>query len=184
MKSSSRSIKVVWSFIKKPYYAIRRSHIGKGTIIEKNVLLQNTIVGKYCYIGPNSAYNDTRIGNYCSLAIGVQIGGMEHSYWEVSTSARLSDNCVSGKITTIGNDVWIGAGSIIKQGVTIGNGAVVGANSFVNKDVPPYAIVFGSPAKIFKYRFDEKDIQRIEKTNYWDYKPSVARNILAQLTIK
>ncbi len=177
-----RCIKSIWSFLKKPLYTIRYSRFGTGSIIERNVILHNTIIGKYCYIGPNSSYNDTRIGNYCSFATGVQIGGMEHSYWDISTSTRLSDSCISGKITTIGNDVWIGADSIVKQGVTIGNGAVIGANSFVNKDVPPYAIVFGSPAKIYKYRFTEEEIRRIEESNYWDYEPSIAKKIISEIT--
>jgi len=73
------------------------------------------------------------------------------------------------KECVIGNDVWIGCNSTILRGVTIGNGAVIGANSLVNKDVPPYAIVVGSPAKIIKYRFDEEIIQALLKIKWWDY---------------
>ena len=62
---------------------------------------------------------------------------------------------------TIGNDVWIGTDSIIRRGITVGDGAVIGANSFVNSDVPPYAIVAGIPAKIIKYRFSEKVIRKL-----------------------
>ena len=145
--------------------------------------MRNTHIGNYTYVGPNGCYNNTRIGNYCSLSVGVQIGGMEHSYWEVSTSTRLSDSCIRERLTTIGHDVWIGADSIIKQGVTVGNGAVIGANSFVNKDVPPYAIVFGTPAKVFKYRFDEDTIKRIEESRYWEYKPIKAKEIISKINI-
>ena len=146
--------------------------------------MHNVRVGKNCFIGGNSSYNDTVIGNYCSLAMGVQVGGMEHSYMDVSMSPRLSDKCVDGIITQIGHDVWIGADSIIKQGIRIGNGAVVGANSFVNKDVPPYAIVFGSPAKIYKYRFDKDTIDVIEKTHYWDYTPKEAKRIIKDICVR
>lgn len=180
-KTISNSVKIIISYIKKPFYAIRHNHIDEGTIVEGNVFMRNTHIGKYSYVGPNGCYNNTRIGNYCSLSVGVQIGGMEHSYWDISTSTRLSSSCISGKITIIGNDVWIGADCIIKQGVTIGDGAVIGANSFVNKDVPPFAIVFGSPAKIYKYRFDEDKIKKIEESHYWDYKPTKAKEILSNI---
>ena len=69
----------------------------------------------------------------------------------------------------IENDVWIGAKSTIMSGVKIHNGAVVGAGSVVTKDVPPYAIVAGNPAKIVKYRFNEKQIQSLLKISWWDW---------------
>ena len=67
----------------------------------------------------------------------------------------------------IGNDVWIGTDSIIRRGVTIGDGAVIGANSFVNKDVPPFAVVAGNPAKLIRYRFSQKKIDCILKSEWW-----------------
>ena len=70
--------------------------------------------------------------------------------------------------TVIGNDVWIGKRAIIKAGVKIGDGAVVGAGAVVTKDVPPYAIVAGVPAKIIKYRFDEDTIAQLLKTKWWN----------------
>ena len=70
--------------------------------------------------------------------------------------------------TTIGNDVWIGAKAIIKCGVTIGHGAVVAGGTFVSKDVPPYAIVGGVPAKVIKYRFDEATIQQLLELEWWN----------------
>ena len=176
-----KGIKRLATIIKRPFLSLRKNHFGKGSIIENNVLMRNTRIGKYCYIGPNGCYNNVVVGNYCSLSVAVQIGGMEHSYWEISTSTYLSDSCVNGKRTTIGNDVWIGADCIIRQGITIGNGAVVGANSFVNKDVPPYAIVFGNPAKVYKYRFSEGLIKRIEDSEYWNYPPEKAKKIIKSL---
>src|SRR5699024_9683317 len=100
---------------------------------------------------------------YCSIAPGVQIGGMEHSYWWLSTSTFLSEQCISNKKTKIGYDVWIAAGSIIKQGVKIGDGSVIGAMSFVNKDIPPNSIAFGVPAKIFKKRMDPQLFEKLKK---------------------
>ena len=96
-------------------------------------------------------------------------------------SPLLSDECKSPERTIIGNDVWLGAGCIIKQGVKIGDGAVVGAGSFVNKDVEPFSIVVGSPAKLLKYRFDEDVREAIVKSGYWDKNPEEAKQILNEL---
>lgn len=96
-------------------------------------------------------------------------------------SPILSDECKFPERTVIGNDVWIGAQAIIKQGVRIGNGAVIGANSFVNKDVEPFSIVVGSPAKLLKYRFDEDVREAIVKSGYWDKNPEEAKQILNEL---
>ncbi|MDL4470788.1 CatB-related O-acetyltransferase [Citrobacter braakii] len=73
------------------------------------------------------------------------------------------------KNTTIGNDVWIGNDVVLKGGISIGDGAVVAANSVVTKDVPPYAIVAGVPAKIIKYRFESDIIEQLLKIKWWNY---------------
>ncbi|MBQ9989685.1 MAG: CatB-related O-acetyltransferase [Lachnospiraceae bacterium] len=72
----------------------------------------------------------------------------------------------------IGNDVWIGAGSTIMGGVTIHNGAVVAANSTVTRDVPPYAIVAGNPARVVKYRCSEATIQKLNQICWWNWSPA------------
>jgi serine acetyltransferase len=70
---------------------------------------------------------------------------------------------------TIENDVWIGAKATVMSGIKIGNGAVVAAGSVVTKDVPPYAIVAGNPAKIVKYRFDESQIEKLLQISWWNW---------------
>lgn len=162
------------------FFKLRGSKVSVRSDIKGNVLLRNSIIGSYVHIGPNCIINNTTIGDYSSIAPQVQIGGMEHPYWDASSSTYLSDGAKQ-EYTEIGHDVWIGAAAIVKAGVKIGNGAVVGANSFVNKDVPPYAIVVGSPAKVYKYRFDDKKIAELESSRYWEYKPLKARTILAKL---
>lgn len=72
----------------------------------------------------------------------------------------------------IGNDVWIGANSTIMSGVKIGDGAIVGATSTVTKDIPPYAIVAGNPAKIIKYRFNDEQINFLLEISWWDWEES------------
>lgn len=81
-----------------------------------------------------------------------------------------------GKIV-IGNDVWIGDGVFIRRGVTIGDGAVIAARSFVNKDVPPYTIVGGTPAKIIKERFAADQIERIMRLRWWEYGVSALHEV-------
>jgi len=161
--------------LRNPLFRLGGTGIGKQTVISKGCNLRNSRIGKYSYVGEYSSLNHVEMGNYCSIAPNVHIGGMEHSYWKVSTSPRLSDAAICDTKTVIGNDVWIGARCYIKGGITIGNGAVIGAQSMVNKDVPPYAIVFGTPARIYKYRFVHDVITAIEKTHYWDMEPSEAK---------
>ena len=71
---------------------------------------------------------------------------------------------------TVENDVWIGHGSKILSGVSIGDGAIIGANSLVTRDIPPYAIAAGSPARVIKYRFDEQTIEKLLEIRWWDFK--------------
>lgn len=92
-----------------------RAFIGPKTLIK------NFVIGKYTYLGRFSILNNVEVGNYCSIAPGVQIGGMEHSYWWFSCSTFLSDHCISNKRTIIGHDVWIGANVVFNQGIKIGN---------------------------------------------------------------
>lgn len=178
LKTIKQTITILF---KVPYYWLRHNRISVTSEIGKNSFLKNCIVGKWCFIGGNGTFNNTEIGNYTCIAPSCQIGGMEHSYWRASISPKISNECISDRVTHIGHDVWIAANCIIKQGVTIGDGAVVGAQSFVNKDVPPYAIVFGSPAKIHKYRFDEAMINRLNESYYWNFEPEKAINILEEI---
>lgn len=150
-------------------------------MIANDVSLKQCEIGKYNYIATRDSFYNVKVGNYCSFGPDVHIGGLQHSYWWYTTSARIADDMGVVKRTIIGNDVWIGAGCIIKQGIMIGDGAVIGANSFVNKDVEPFSIVAGSPAKIIKYRFDEKVRDAIIKSGYWYKDPKEAKQILNEL---
>ncbi len=183
MVSSVSTIKQLLQWLKLPLFKLRNNTIKTGSIIDSGTFLRDSVIGKYCYIGRNCVINSTEIGNYSCIAAGVQIGGMEHSYQELSISPMLmGEKCLLGVKTVIGHDAWIGANCIIKQGITIGDGAVVGANSFVNKDVEPYAIVFGSPAKFFKYRDCKESEKILEQSEYWKKNPKEAKDILKQLS--
>lgn len=138
-------------------------------------------MGRYSYMGVNNSVCDTKIGSFCSIASNCAIGGGNHKMNVVSTSPAfyaghniLKKNFFdifeeSNRGVEIGNDVWIGEAVFIKDGVRIGTGAVIGAHSVVAKDVPPYAIFAGVPAKLLRYRFDENTIERLLESNWWNW---------------
>lgn len=134
------------------------------------------IVGATLEFGGGKA-NHVLIGRYTSIGHQVLfISGYNHDYNNVSTYP-FEDIAAGGLTNTstkanhyqiiIGNDVWIGRGVTILGGVRIGNGAVIGAGSVIAKDVPPYAIVVGNPAKIIKYRFANDIIEKLQKIKWW-----------------
>jgi acetyltransferase-like isoleucine patch superfamily enzyme len=164
-----------------PKYVLKKSSIHYSTRIEGGCWITNSRIGKFNYIGPRCIFNRVKMSNYCSIAPHVQIGGMEHSWWWGSTSTRISAQCIDKYDTIIGDDVWIGANAVIKQGIKIGRGSVIGAAAVVLEDIPPYSIAAGIPAKIIRPRFNDSLIKLIEKTRYWELDPKQAKLILSQV---
>jgi len=143
-------------------------------------------IGRYSKVNNNTIiYRHVKVGRYCSFARNCEIGVANHPFGFLSTNtfqihtSNFPNLPATAKIkrakwrfhpeTNIGNDVWIGAKSVIRSGVTIGDGAVIGGLSLVTKDVPPYAIVGGIPAKIIKYRFPEDIIQDLLTLKWWEF---------------
>lgn len=122
---------------------------------------------------------ELKIGKYCAIAERVRIflGGNHRTDWvSIYPFSVLwaKPNTIQGYPATkgnvvIGNDVWLGYGCTILSGVKIGSGACVAAEAVVTKDVPPYAIVAGNPAKVIKYRFEEKQIHALLEIKWWDW---------------
>ena len=141
-------------------------------------------VGEYSYGGcMQPGFNiggEVSVGRYCSIANNVHYFGANHPLGSVSTSAYfynkkfgLDVKDVQRSKLIIGNDVWIGYGTLITMNCrVIGNGAVVGAGSVLTHDVPPYAVVAGNPARIIKYRFSEKERLDLEKSEWWNFSPN------------
>ncbi len=158
----------------------------------------HTKIGAYTYFGDTHIGSLKSIGRFCSIAPGVKIGLGEHTKNYLSTHPLFFKSAGMFNFTgemdkfketgvprtleiikeepIIGNDVWIGANAIIARGVTIGDGAIIGANSLVLQDVPPYAIVGGSPAKIIKYRFEPEIIAKLLELQWWNYSPEIFKN--------
>ena len=167
--------------VRYPVYILRRVKLPFSSVISQSTIINNSEIGIYSYIGKYSIIESADIGNYCSIGNNVQLGGYEHAHWFFSSSHHFKEKGIGGIKTKIEHDVWIGSGVFVKQGITVGQGAVLAAGASVVKDVPPYAIVGGVPARIIKYRFDKKIISEIMKTEYWKYPIAKATVILGHL---
>ena len=169
------------------------SNIGFGSFLEgnnrigKNTMF-NGVLGRCSYIGENSII-DGKVGRYCSIASEVKTVHGKHPTSFASTSPVFYSNSarqtgmtyVSKTIVdehvfadnkehtiVIGNDVWIGYRATILAGITIGDGAIIGAGALVTRDIPPYAIAVGVPAKVIRYRFSEEDVQFFLDFKWWN----------------
>lgn len=173
--------------------------LGHDVIIENEVYLQNVVIGsnvriyngcnlysvnisRYSYLSPNTVISHTKIGSFCSIGRNVHCTGANHPTDYLSTHPAFystKKQCGSSFANKdmfdeflhidIGNDVWIGSNSIILGGVKISNGAIIGAGSVVTKDVAPYSIVVGNPAKHIRFRFDEEQVKEIEAMSWWNW---------------
>jgi len=157
--------------------------------------VKNATLGAFTYV--NGAYTtslyDCRIGRYCSIAEAVVLGPYEHptegltthpfafagpdefpAFFRMPAYARLAVEHsqpveINRRHTEVGHDVWIGAGAFIKRGVKIGDGAVIAAHALVTRDVPPYTIVAGTPARVVRLRFPEAIVGRLQALAWWNY---------------
>ncbi|MCR5818294.1 MAG: acyltransferase [Prevotella sp.] len=144
---------VIHSSVRMDTPPYRHFSIGRKSVIESFSCINNAvgdvIIGDYTRVGlHNTIIGPVRIGNNVNLAQGITVTALNHNFDD--TTKRIDQQGVSTKAVTINDDVWIGANAVVLPGVTIGTHSVVAAGAVVSKDVPPYTIVAGVPAKVIK----------------------------------
>lgn len=155
--------------------------VGRGSYVHGTINI-------YAHEGAN-----LKVGAYCSFAANVTIalGGEHRTDWVTTfpfnlyleQARSITGHPASKGDVVIGNDVWVGINALILSGITIGDGAVIGANSVVTKDVPPYGIVAGNPARLVKKRFDDDLIDRLLKIEWWDWnEPKISESMPLMLS--
>jgi len=184
----------------------------RGVTLNKQITNPNILVGKYSYYSgyyhghsfddcaryllPEAGVDRLVIGSFCSIGSGaafIMAGNQGHRndwistfpfYWmsEVEAFNGAANGFEPAGDTVIGNDVWIGSEAIIMPGVTIGDGAVIGTRALVTRDVPPYAIVGGNPARVIRKRFEEPRIDLLLEMRWWDWPEAHLRAAMQLLT--
>jgi phosphonate metabolism protein (transferase hexapeptide repeat family) len=178
----------------EPSVKMRESKIGRCCEILGDTVVEYSELGDFSYLGPGCMISDAQIGRFCAIAARVRIGAPNHpfdrpslhrftycpEYYSESASRdgsffheRRRDRVV------IENDVWIGHGVIVLPGVTVGNGAVLAAGAVVTRDVPPYTIVGGVPARPIRERFNREIAARLDRIAWWDWSFDVIMERLA-----
>ncbi|MCF3935740.1 type B chloramphenicol O-acetyltransferase [Acuticoccus sp. M5D2P5] len=171
----------------------------RGVTLDRQVTNPNIVVGRYSYYSgyyhghgfddcaryllPDDGVDRLVIGSFCSIGSGaafIMAGNQGHRadwistfpfYWmsEEPAFAAAENGFRPAGDTVIGNDVWIGSEAIVMPGVTVGDGAVIGTRALVTRDVEPYAIVGGNPAKTIRKRFDDREIGLLLEMKWWDW---------------
>ena len=176
-----------------PTAEVRASTLGRYTEVGAGSTVSNSTLGDYSYAVENTQIAFATIGKFANIASHVRIYASKHpmelaslhhftyrSSWYFDDAEDNKDffDWRASYPINIGHDTWIGHGAVIMPGVAVGNGAVIGSNAVVTRDVPPYAIAVGVPAKVVRMRFDESVIEQLEKMAWWDWPHETLRERL------
>lgn len=175
------------------YAIVVDSNVESNISINRSNYIFRSIIGKFSYTGIGTSIRSAQVGSFCSLAWNVSIGGGNHEFKNITTSPLwrfnmldrgVIDRSKDGELAkrhnefgecSIGNDVWIGTNAVILRGVHIGNGAIVGAGAVVTRNVEPYSVVVGAPAKPIRKRFSEEIIRELVDLKWWNWPLDVIR---------
>lgn len=158
------------------------SHFGQHVRLGPGCVALRCRIGDRTYLGPRCVAVDATIGRFCAIASEVHLGTGSHPTRDYASihpifylarpalgwSFVAEDRLREFAPTTVGNDVWIGARAIVRDGVTIGDGAIIGAGAVVVGDIEPYAIYGGVPARRIRMRFADDDVAMLLRLRWWD----------------
>jgi phosphonate metabolism protein (transferase hexapeptide repeat family) len=176
-----------------PTADVTGSKLGRYTEIGERTRFIESSLGDYSYLVQDCGVWCATIGKFANIAAAVRINATNHPTWRPTLhhfTYRASDYWDDAEhesdffewrrsnAVTIGHDTWLGHGSTILPGVTVGDGAVVGAGAVVSKDVEPYTIVGGVPAKPIRERFDRRTAERHQALAWWDWDHAKLRSAL------
>lgn len=167
-----------------PTASVNNSKLGRYTEVADRCRIDEVVIGDYSYVMQDGGIWCAEIGKFANIAASVRINATNHPTWRATLhhfTYRAADYFEGADMDTdffawrrenrvvIGHDVWIGHGATILPGVTVGNGAVIGAGAVVSKDVAPYTIVGGVPAKLIRERFSRELGQAMNALSWWDW---------------
>jgi acetyltransferase-like isoleucine patch superfamily enzyme len=167
---------------------IKKSNIHKSSRVTIGNTIIHTNIGRYSYVGKKTSIINTNVGNFTSIASNCIIGGGKHPTDWVTTSPlfyrgrnifkqTFSSNYFNQyDKTNIGNDVWIGSNSLIRSGVVISDGAILGMGSVLTKNIGPYEIWAGNPAKLIRKRFPDEIVNKLIQLEWWSWDINEIKN--------
>lgn len=176
-----------------PSAEVTQSTLGRWTEVSERTRISESSLGDYSYVMQDCSLWCTTVGKFSNIAASVRCNATNHPTWRPTLhhfTYRASDYWEDAEhetdffkwrrsnAVTIGHDTWLGHGSTLLPGVTVGDGAAVGSGAVVTRDVAPYTIVAGVPAKPLRQRFDRKTAERFQALAWWDWDHARLRTAL------